>query len=210
MRRHSEQGFTLLELLVAMSLAALLSLVLFGGLHFGRRVWEASELATANQNQVRRFVTDLGQTLQRAYPEMIATDATHRSVAFTGEPDKLSWLSESDPGHAQMTQMSVRREGETILESARGEFSTSPQVRTSARLTHVADIAFAYFGPPKDGDDPAWLSRWENRSTLPQLIRIRIRFTDPRLKWPELIVAPRITADEGCLFDPLTKTCQGT
>jgi hypothetical protein len=27
--------------------------------------------------------------------------------------------------------------------------------------------------------------------------------------WPDLVAAPRIDADAGCVFDPLTRYCQG-
>jgi hypothetical protein len=45
---------------------------------------------------------------------------------------------------------------------------------------------------------------------LPSLIRISPGFAPgDNSYWPELIVAPQIAADAGCVFDPLGHRCQG-
>jgi general secretion pathway protein J len=45
---------------------------------------------------------------------------------------------------------------------------------------------------------------------LPKLIRIRVSFKprDGRI-WPDLIVAPHIDADSGCVYDPSIRHCAG-
>ncbi|MGZ8995206.1 MAG: prepilin-type N-terminal cleavage/methylation domain-containing protein [Rhodospirillales bacterium] len=41
--RSSEAGFTLLELLAALTVLAVLMAMMFGGLRFGARVWESGD-----------------------------------------------------------------------------------------------------------------------------------------------------------------------
>src|ERR1700674_5801628 len=79
-----EAGFTLVELLVALSLFSLLALVLFGSLRFGLRAWE---LGTAHadrvedvmfaQNLLRRLVAD-------AYPLFAFDNPIHSRLDFDG------------------------------------------------------------------------------------------------------------------------------
>ena len=59
MRATGERGFTLLELLISMSLLGLLMLGLFGGLRLGARVWEAGDQQSADRirvEAVQRFI----------------------------------------------------------------------------------------------------------------------------------------------------------
>ena len=91
MRANGERGFTLLELLIAMTLLGLLMLGLFGGLRLGARVWEAGDaraayeaeagdvpgfppLTRALESSLRTLVDGIPATLPGAAPR-IARDA---------------------------------------------------------------------------------------------------------------------------------------
>ena len=46
--------------------------------------------------------------------------------------------------------------------------------------------------------------------TLPTAVRVHVEFAgaDSRV-WPDLVIAPRVTADQGCVYDPVTHHCRG-
>jgi hypothetical protein len=76
-------------------------------------------------------------------------------------------------------------------------------------LDHVAALRFAYFGPPRSGEAPAWVDQWTDRDRLPGLVRVAIERDGAAFAaWPELVVAPRITANASCIYDALRSTCQ--
>ncbi len=54
-----QAGFTLVELLVAMTLLAFLSIALFGGLRFGARSWEAVIDSSAERDRIASTQTFL-------------------------------------------------------------------------------------------------------------------------------------------------------
>jgi general secretion pathway protein J len=66
-------------------------------------------------------------------------------------------------------------------------------------------VALAYL--PRDGD---WRDDWAGEPVLPVLVRVRVAFPpgDTRV-WPELFIAPRISAGADCTYDPATKSCRG-
>ena len=66
--RRAEAGFTLLELLVSMTLLALLAIAMFGSLRFGARAWDRSEAHGAGMEQVRLVQQLLRRDLEQAYP----------------------------------------------------------------------------------------------------------------------------------------------
>ena len=75
-------------------------------------------------------------------------------------------------------------------------------------MSGLQTFNITYFGAEAPGAPAEWTSVWQNQRTLPTLIRIRAT-TVKKDKWPDLVIAPRIDVDEECVFDQLTKNCQG-
>ncbi len=77
-------------------------------------------------------------------------------------------------------------------------------------LRNLAAVRFSYYGAAAPGGQPVWQARWPVGTTIPQLVRLHVDFArgDSRV-WPDLIVAPRIEADAGCVYDDATQACQG-
>ncbi|HTQ15200.1 MAG TPA: prepilin-type N-terminal cleavage/methylation domain-containing protein [Rhizomicrobium sp.] len=206
-----ESGFTLLELLVAMTLLALLSLVLFGGFRFGTRAWDRAEDSTARGNEIRRAQDDIGTALTRAYPEMDLSDPRNPHIFFSGEMRAVTFLApdRARPGSLDVTTLS--RQGDALVMTLTPELARNPAAQTVRRklLDHVTGFELGYFGAARPGDPPRWNASWHDRGRLPRLIRIRAALDKARPGWTEMIVVPRIQADVNCTFDPLTKFCQG-
>ena len=77
-------------------------------------------------------------------------------------------------------------------------------------LANVQSVELSYFGKGRSDRAAAWHPRWVGERALPQAVRIRVRFAEGDGRhWPELVVAPRIAVDVGCVYDPLTKQCRG-
>jgi general secretion pathway protein J len=206
-----EAGFTLLELLVSMTLLALLSLVLFGGFRFGTRAWDRSETSTAATSEIRRAQDIIAETLGRAYPEMQFSDPKNPHVFFEGNANEVTFLGPDGSGSGAMAVIHLAHEGDALVMIATPELArdTGAETKTRQLLDHVATFELAYFGAAKDTDSPRWFSSWSNVSRLPKLVRIRASLTTARPGWTEMIVTPRIAADASCTFDALTKFCQG-
>jgi general secretion pathway protein J len=206
-----EAGFTLLELLIAMTLLALLSLVLFGGFRFGTRAWDRAEASTAGAGELRRAQDAIAETLGRAYPEMQLADPRNPHVYFDGHANDATFLAPDRSGNGALSVIGLARSGDALVMSTTPELARDArhQTRTRKLLGHVASFDLAYFGAANDNDTPQWTANWSNRTRLPRLVRIRASLAKARPGWTEMIVAPRIEADVGCSFDSLTKFCQG-
>src|SRR5579864_2460479 len=63
-----DAGFTLLELLISLTLLAVLSAILFGGLRFGTRAWERSEVMASETDEIAIAQNFLRRQLSDAYP----------------------------------------------------------------------------------------------------------------------------------------------
>jgi general secretion pathway protein J len=214
-----EAGFTLVEVLVAVTLLSLLSMALFSSVRFGVTAWQrgterADQIHTsmAVQEVLRRLIGE-------AYPLLLSDGAGNGRVDFAGTATSLDFLAPvpvalASGGRARFT-LAIDRHGDLsdlVLTSrpelADGDAKTGLQRKTVLATIEAAD--FSYFGAARSERAAQWRDHWSGEMTLPALVRVRVRFArrDPRL-WPDLAIAPRITADVGCVYDPLTKLCRG-
>jgi len=217
--RSAEAGFTLVELLVALALFSLLTLVLFGSIRFGTTAWMHGTTRADQVDQNLHVQNLLRQLIEAAYPLFVADRATGGHIDFDGTDHSLSFLAPTPialgTGGRSRLRLTVERRGEhaDILLTSKPELAwpeiASLQV-TKALLAGAESARFSYFGVARVDRAAGWHDTWSGQLAPPQLVRIQVRFAadDPRT-WPDLLISPRITADVGCVYDPLTTRCRG-
>ena len=205
--RERTRGFTLLELLVAMTLLALLAGLLFGGLSFGVRVWEKGDAELEKLAELQTAQGLIRRVIGRALPSDVAAGEGEDAAIFEGTADGL-WLV--GPAPAQSLPGGIYRLGlggddlqgkRRLVMTLRllGADDKEPSADEDANLVvlvdDVADVTFTFFGAPDDDREPRWQDRWEGTPGVPRLVRIDVTFADGDTRvWPELIVAPMIAA----------------
>jgi general secretion pathway protein J len=214
-----DAGFTLVELLVAITLLGFIAVLIFGALRFGTRAWERSEAVIVQVDDIGVTQALLRRLVGEAYPMFIPDPARPR-VDFAGAGDRLSLLAPlpdalESGGMARFTLFARERAGRGELDLAwqpelAREGDASGQPRQEPLVTGIARLEIAYFGSERPSEAASWHDRWSDQMALPALVRIRVEFPreDGRV-WPELVVAPRLTVDQSCLYDPVTRHCRG-
>ncbi len=197
-RASDSGGFTLVELLVATTLLALLAVVLFGGLRFGARAWEAGDESLERTGDIEAVQELLRRTLvDAAVPDLLESG---EQAALAGASDRVGFFAPL-PRHAEIGglgryALALDESGQLLLawEPRRPErrLDAPLVVKPATLLPGVRALSIAYYGSPAPGEAPVWRDRWSSRA-LPLLVRIDLAFAepDPR-RWPELIVAPRL------------------
>ena len=113
-------GFTLLELLISLTLLAALSTILFGGLRFGTRAWERSEAQAAETDEIAVAQNFLRRQLSEAYPLVTTADPTGARIYFEGGSDSLQFLAPAPAalaagGRSRFALVARRRDGRNEL-----------------------------------------------------------------------------------------------
>jgi general secretion pathway protein J len=182
-------GFTLLELLVALAVFGLMLTGLTQGTQYVLRAWHS-------QVHILGRSEDL-DTVDRALRQMIAVMDPGDSLApppFAGSRDKMEFVTVLPDAAAGLP---VRRvEAGLLVDSSHRLVlrwrpwihavrlrSVPPLVETEL-LRGVQGLEFAFWHP-RGG----WVGSWRNQD-LPALIRIRVLFPpgDPR-NWPDIVAA---------------------
>jgi general secretion pathway protein J len=208
--RAAEHGFTLLELLAAITLLGLLMAVLFGGLRLGARVWETADArldASVRLQIVQDFIRQrLTETLplEAVLPELAEAGVfeplflgTAEAVRFAGLlPENLGagvYLMElalAESGHAEGSGNLVLR-WRAFEPNVQTVDAAEPEERVL--IENIEALELSYFGTNDPEQPPDWWQAWEGQPELPRLIRLRVRFAEnDERRWPELIVRPMV------------------
>lgn len=205
----SDAGFTLLELMVTLALLGLLSLALLGSSRFGVMIWSRTESALRGASELRNAEAVLLLKVAQAYPKFLDSGASDAHIYFEGSARGLAFLAPYDgiPGALAYTRILLEDDGRDSALVSTETPELGGRGRTSTLLHHVNSLVVAYFGSTDEKSPAAWHSRWHDETRLPRLIRFNITFADAPAT--SFTAAPRLSADVGCVFDPLTKTCRG-
>ena len=211
---RNQAGFTLVEVLIGITLLAMLGTLIANGLRLGGRAWNDAERQTASGDETAMLRNLLRRTIARTRPEFASADPRDTAIAFGGEADTLSLMAPRPgtqfDGPWVRERFEVARDGASLalFVSLPRDAVNQAEIRVML-LDHVLNVRFAYFGSAGPGQSRGWQDSWLGRSRLPDLVRVAIVRDDPKLRtWPELVVATRATANAGCIHDAYAGGCR--
>lgn len=198
MARQRVQGFTLLEVLVAMTLMSVILVLLYGGMRMGARSWEASTQRAEIMSDLRLVQDFIRRQLRQSTTVFFNDPDDGRIVAFLGEEDQLRlvtpMLAYLGFGGLYWVHYDVVRDGEASALRIRwwpyqpdGEEEADDDLAgESVLLRGIDGLRFEYFGSEDPAEDPQWQDRWESPRLRPQLVRLSLDWA--RTDWPTLVV----------------------
>jgi general secretion pathway protein J len=209
-RAHwGQRGFTLLELLISLTLLGMMLVLLFGGLRLGVRSWDSVQKQVDNLNSVRSVESFLRREMERVYPYRWK-GVPGQPYAFWGDRHKVNFVaplpSRMGVGGLYIIALELEQtsHGRRLtwrygpVDSQMKDFSALEQIQemvlVGAELNAVDDIWLSYFGRDTDGAAPHWVDHWDRVATMPLLIRIQVRFADGS-EWPDFVVAPMLNTE---------------
>ncbi|MBW7956982.1 MAG: hypothetical protein H3C68_03735 [Deltaproteobacteria bacterium] len=160
-----------MEVLISISVVAVIALTALAALRFGLGVWESGDRAAEEAFMKRYLSGEMRKALASAYPYRDEDG----NILFLGAPESLAFVTSgrtASPdvswGGAMLLRYSVSGEGllleETTLPLADGAGKRSVVAGAAAALE------FAYFG------DGAWRNDWDAAlmKKLPEMVRVTL------------------------------------
>jgi general secretion pathway protein J len=191
----SGQGFTLIEVLLAMTLLSVMMTLLFVSLKICAESWEKGEKKIFEVSETAGVVNFFQRHLVMAKPLWNDFTQEERLFSFQGDSQSLQFVSSfpASAGRAglQLFNVSLVKENrENLIKVTIVPFYPVAEgddwlTEEETLIKGVADFSLAYFGQEEGETESRWLDQWRERDHLPQLVRIKIEL-DNEVFWPEM------------------------
>jgi len=205
------RGFSLVELLLAMTLMSMLLALAYGGLRAATRAADKGQAILADSGRIRMAHQFVRKQLNQMAPLVFAEseDQQERSV-FAGAAKKIryvapmpGYLGFGGPQVQELAIVSGENGEELILSHAllQGFEEQNLYLRDPIVLLKKIKFAeFSFLGRDETGELTGWTNQWEQVGLLPDAVSLDIEFTeDVYIQWPLLTASVRV--DQSALDD---------
>jgi len=199
---RASRGFTLIEVIVAISLLAFGLALAFGAMRGAVKATERAELVSQRGERLRAVQGFLRTQLNAALPIAYELDQeTGEATFLRGTSTKLEfvalmpgYLSRGGP-YLQTLELARGERGQRLL--FRHQLLTPDGALDAERepvvlLDGIAEGSFEFRTLDAQSRAGAWQREWNAPTQLPPLVRLKIRFSDERRQWPAFVVATRL------------------
>ena len=167
-----EKGFTLLEILIAMTILSLIAVIIGASLRLGIRAWERGEADIEGSQNIRFFVERLSQQIKSAYPYQMQIDG-EKAIAFQGKSDSIFFVASSvrdNEGGLKWFSYFVKDGSLTVQEGILPDKKVMEKISENGEVLdlNISGLKFEYFSSEKK----EWKQSWDSKTELPGAVKI--------------------------------------
>lgn len=197
---RSQRGFTLLEILLAVALLAIMVLVAMGTLRTAVRAMHSGERVVTQTDSVRIAQEFLRRQISHAMALPFEREEdTGMMYVFEGDEGSMRFVS-TMPGHLakggpHVQDLHIARGAKglqlefthTLLNGYDKASAASAERPPVLILDGLADASFEYRGMTETGELGEWSSQWDLPQATPMMVRLVVSFPEERRqRWPRL------------------------
>lgn len=202
------KGFTLIEMLIAMTLLGIMVVLLFSSLNIAAESWNAGEgkIVEVNKKAVvyqffKRHLTTVRPVLAEPEQDGVVdanADASIIGQVFRGQAQTMRFVAglpaASTRKGLQLFEIAAdSAEPSTIMVRLSPYQQTEPgDPEPAVLIEHVKAFGFSYFGKKEESSEAVWQDEWAGADHLPMLIKVRIELEDGSY-WPDMVFPLKIT-----------------
>jgi len=218
--QYRNSGFTLVELLLAVTLLSMLMALTYGGLRAATRATDRGQQVLEESGRLRMAHQFVRKQINQAVPLGFSQEEDGASLAgespimevFWGGPDSIRFVGPM-PGYLgfggpQVQELSIingENGKQLVLTHAlvQGFEEERLDDRDPIMLIDRIDTAqFQFLARDEEGEIAGWLTSWEDTGSLPVAIALDIEFEeDVYADWPLLVAAVKV--DSMAVTEPL-------
>jgi general secretion pathway protein J len=191
--RADSRGFTLIEIVLAVSIVAVVVLLAASALRVGLRAWESGQRRVDQQQERRALVELLSETLAGAFPYQGRRGLSpERFVLFEGDADGVRFVTNAPPlvldaPTAPFHAVVLGRNGSDELRLSERIVPTDEPFESGSE--RILSRSVARFRLAYRDETGAWQERWDGKEAggIPTAVRFELA-VDPARAAPALVI----------------------
>ncbi len=198
------KGFTLIEVLIGMTLLSLMVVLLFSSLTIGAKSWEQGEKKIAEVNEIAVVEQFFNHYLAHAVPQWNDFDPEKdRIFSFQGTKKSLQFVAafpaSAERAGLQLFNLKLKEKNKKqFINVELTPFFPVTENETFFEddiplVENVAIFELSYFGLNDETGELSWQNEWLNKEQQPQLVKIFLELDDGRYL-PEIVVRLNVDA----------------
>lgn len=177
--RSQENGFTLLELIVAMTILSLVAVLIGSGFRLALDSWKKGETETDWTQRLRVLSGNMSRQLKSAYPYKMKVD-DETKVLFEGDSDSVIFASafnDQSYGGFKWIRYSYKDGDFLYKEGLLPDKELTEKISGKEEIidSDLEEVRFEYFS----SEDDEWKESWDSEDGLPGAVRVKISYFDP-------------------------------
>ncbi|MGB5488116.1 MAG: prepilin-type N-terminal cleavage/methylation domain-containing protein [Lysobacterales bacterium] len=201
-------GFTLVELLLAITLMSILLGLTYSGLRAATRSSQRGELMLAAGGELRASHQFIRRQLNQMLPLSFAEtdDVQPLRIVFEGDAQHIKFVAPM-PGYlgtggpqVQLVEVVNGDNDELVIQFSHALLQGFTEDRLHERdpvilLERVNSAGFEFLGKDEEGELTGWTTYWDQQDVLPVAVRLDLEFSEGlNLRWPDLAAGVRVDA----------------
>lgn len=174
----SNVGFTLLELIISITLVAIIVLIVAGAANLGYRSFNSGEKKLNAVERMRASIIIIDAQIQSGVP-LTLEDGGVKQYYFVGEQDSLKFSTNHSIWGGQRGYVIVNYRVETDEKGKRtlfaSEYKIGMEIQKETKLLEgFNEITFDYFRQDATEEEGEWITQWVDEEMMPTKIRLNL------------------------------------
>ena len=171
-------GFTLLELIISITLVAIIVLIISVAANLGYRSFNAGEKKMNAVERLRSSLTIIDAQIQSGVP-LTSEDGGVKQYNFMGEQDSLKFSTNYSIWGGQRGYVIVNYRVDTDDRGKRTLFASEYKVgmenqKETKLLEGFDEITFDYYQQDATEEEGEWITQWVDEEMMPTRIRVNL------------------------------------
>ncbi len=168
-----KKGFTLLELLIGMSVFAIVAASVYSSLYMGVKVWKQEESLDQTMQEAALSLKVMERALRCAF-----LNPENEQIVFVGLGERIDFFSTSPEGDIEKVAFFLHsNEGDNFFSLLRSRkkymrLDDEEDAQEEVINTKIRELRLKYFSR----DENIWYENWPETSILPDQVSIEISF----------------------------------
>jgi len=177
----SKTGFTILELIVSITILTLIALIMGQGFRIGVNSWEKGEAETVETQKLRILSGMLTQQLKSFYLYRTKLeDEDKENILFKGENDSILFvttLADSSFGGLKWVRYSYKEGVLYYKEGLLPDKEVMEKIEGDEEIldSDIEEVVFEYYF----GNEDEWKESWDDEESFPESVSVKLSYFQP-------------------------------